>query len=170
VLLRESQNISNGKSYLQKEKGYGFTTEALFNSDIPLPEIKRISGKSKFLKTQKSGTDEMNLGYVVSIDVEKLDLEKVPQKYKTERKEKYKAGEFTVPPIEELVYEVSFEFELRDKDGFELVKLQSPSHSLYSGKANQFQGIAKQPILQATAERVVNIVLHMTVEKCETCR
>ncbi|MDY6857058.1 MAG: hypothetical protein SWO11_20600 [Thermodesulfobacteriota bacterium] len=34
-------------------KGHVLTTEAFLGSDIPLPGIKRISGKSKFLKTHR---------------------------------------------------------------------------------------------------------------------
>jgi len=151
-------------------KGYGFTSEALFNSDIPLPEIKKLSGKSKFIKAPNATSDELNLGYVISVDIDKLDLQKIPEKYKVERKEQHKAGEFTVLPIEDAVYEISFDFALKDKDGFEILELKSPSHNLYTGKMNSFQDSVKQTISSAIADRVANIGLHMTIEKCETCR
>ena len=105
----------------QGGKGYDFTSDALFNSDIALPEIKKLSGKSKFIKAPQSGSNELTLGYIVSVDVDKLDLQKVPQKYKVGKKEKYKAGEFAVQPIEAVVYEVTFEFVLKDKDDFEII-------------------------------------------------
>lgn len=159
----------NELSIDQAGKGYGFTSDALFNSDIPFPEIKKLSGKTKFIKPSQYRSDELNLGYVISVDVDKLDLQKVPQKYKVERKEQYKAGEFTVSPIEEVIYEISFEFVLKDRDGFEIIKLKSPSHNLYSGKINTFQDVVKQSISQTIVHRVSNIVLHMTVEKCEIC-
>jgi len=154
----------------QGGKGYGFTSDALFNSDIALPEIKKLSGKSKFIKAPQSGSNELTLGYIVPVDVDKLDLQKVPQKYKVEKTEKYKAGEFSVPPIEAVVYEVTFEFVLKDKDDFEIIKLKSPSHSLCSGQVNRFQDIAKPSTTQDIARRVSNIILSMSVEKCETCK
>ena len=67
-------------------KGYRFTSEALFNADIVLPDIKKLSGRSKFLSPIKLDGGELHLGYIVSVDVEKLNLEKVPEKYKEERK------------------------------------------------------------------------------------
>lgn len=80
----------------QSGKDYVFTSEALFNSDIPSPEVKRLSGKSKFLKpATKSGNGDLSLRYIISVEIDKLDLQKVPQKYKVEQKERYKAGEFT---------------------------------------------------------------------------
>jgi hypothetical protein len=102
--------------------------------------------------------------------VEKLDLEKVPKKYKEERKETYKAGEFTVMPIEKIVYRVVFEFTLKDKDGFEMVKLEGPKHSLYSGKTNQFQDKVNKLVSETIVERTREVVLHISVEECETCK
>ena len=150
-------------------KGYGYTSEALFNSDIALPEIKKLSGKSKILSPIELDGGEFHLGYIVSVDVEKLDSKNVPEKYKKEHKEKYKAGEFTAMPIQEVVYQVTFEFTLKDKDGFELVKLVGPKHSLYSGKDNRVQDKVSQPILKTVAGRTKDIVFYMTVERCETC-
>ena len=171
------KTVSTTKDFDWKElsidktgKGYGFTSEALFNSDISLPEIKSLSGKTKFIKSQNATSDEFNLGYVVSVDIDKINFEKIPQKYKVEKKEQYKAGEVTVLPIEEAVFEISFAFVLKDKDGFEIVKLKSPPHSLYTGKVNDFQDIVEQSISSAIADRTVSIVLNMTIEKCETCR
>jgi hypothetical protein len=119
-----------------------------------------LSGKCKFLRAStKSRNDELNLGYIVSVDIEKLDLQKVPQKYKVEKKEKSTAGEVTVLPIEEVVYSVTFEFILKDKDGFELLKIKSDPHNVYSGKVNEFQDVVSQAIPLAIAERVSSTIL-----------
>ena len=72
--------------------------------------------------------------------------------------------------IQEVVYQVTFEFTLKDKDGFELIRLEGPKHSLYSGKDNRFQDKVSQPILKTVAERTKDVVLYMTVEKCKTCK
>ncbi|GEM_PF-2251717 len=151
-------------------KGYGYSTEAIFDSDISLPNIRKLSGKAKFLSVSpKSRNDELNLGYIVSVDVEKLDLQWVPQKYKVEKKEKYNYRELTRFPIEEVVYSVTFMFRLKDKDGFILLELKSPSHTILSGNVNVFQNVVDETILLAIAERVANITLWMIVEKCVTC-
>lgn len=172
VATKAAKNFDWKELFLdQSGKGYEYSSEALFNSDIPFPEIRKLSGKCKFLSApKKSRNDELNLGYIVSVDIEKLDLQKVPQKYKVEKKEKHTAGEFTVLPIEEVVYSVTFEFKLKDKDGFELLKLKSPSHSIYSGKVNEFQDVVRQVIPLTIAERVSSTILSMIVEKCETCK
>src|SRR5262245_29670242 len=56
----------------------GYTSEALFGSDIPLPTISRASAKMKFLPAQ-DGTSYM-LGYIVTIDIMNLDSETIPAK------------------------------------------------------------------------------------------
>ncbi len=151
-------------------KGYGFTSDALFNSDIPLPEIKKLSGKSKFIKATDASANELTFGYIISVDIDKLNLQKLPEKYKVEQKEQYKAGEFTIPPIKEAVFEIYFEFIFKDKDGFEILKLNSPHHNLFTGKINSFQDTAKQTISSTIADRVAEIAMNMTIEKCVTCK
>ncbi len=151
-------------------KGYGYTSEALFNSDIALPNIKKISGRSKLLHPDQAKKNALHLGYIVSVEVDKLDLEKVPSKYKEERKETYNAGDFTFDPIEEVVYRVVFKFTLKDKDGFELVKLEGPKHFLSSGKTNQFQDKVNKPVSATIVERIRTVVLDISVEECETCK
>lgn len=152
-------------------RGYSFTTEAAFNSDIPFPDVKRIWGKSKFLKpTTNAGNDDLNLGYIISVENDKVDLQKVPSKYKVTRKERYKGKEITGQPIEEVVFSVSFDFSLKDKDGFELVKLKSPLHYIYSGHVNTFQDVVRQSIARHIAERASTIIFSMTVEECKTCK
>ena len=94
------------------------------------------------------------------------------KEYKEESKEIIKAGEieFTVLPIEEVVYRVTFKFTLKDKDGFELAKLEGPKHFLYSGKSNRFQDKVYQTVLETVAEQTTDVVLYMSVEECETCK
>ncbi len=151
-------------------KGYVFSSEALFNSDIRLPNIKDLSGRYKFLNTTKDDMDKFHLGYIVSVDVEKLNIEEIPQKYKVDRKENYKAGEFIVSPIEEVVYQIYFEFALKDKDGFKLVKLTGPKHYLSSNKTNRFQDKVVATIAGTVVDQTKDVSLEMTVQKCETCK
>lgn len=150
-------------------KGYGSTSEAIFDSDIALPKIRKIEGKAKFLTPTNPVVDGLHLGYVVSVDVEKLNIERVPKKYKEEIKQKHKSGEWIIEPIQEVVYQVTFAFKLKDKDGFELLELKSPVHNLHSGKESRFQDKISESILNSVAERTKDVFVSMTVEKCLTC-
>ena len=60
--------------------GLGYSSEALFNSDIPLPEITSATAKMKFLPSQ-DGRGYM-LGYVATIEIANLDATKIPEKYR----------------------------------------------------------------------------------------
>ncbi|MBK7492890.1 MAG: hypothetical protein KBF68_00335 [Nitrosomonas sp.] len=149
--------------------GIGYSYEVVVNSDLPLPE-GNLSGKYKFISAvTNSRSDELNFGYKVFADIKELDLQKIPQKYKTERKVTHLAGEFTVPPIKEVVYSVTFDFGLKDRDGFELVQLKSIPHRLYSGRINEFQNVVKYPISLELADRVSKTFVSMRIEKCNTC-
>ncbi|MCI0560510.1 MAG: hypothetical protein MN733_18645 [Nitrososphaera sp.] len=145
--------------------GYGFSPEALFDVDIKLPDIKTLTGKAKFIDEP----GRIRLGYLITVVVEKLDLTKLPEKYRKERKVKTKAGEFTVVPSEQVFYAVRFEFTFRDKDNFALFTIKSPIHDLSSGKENQFQSIVEEPIPYNVAVRTSEIMFSMSIDKCLTC-
>lgn len=151
-------------------EGYAYTPAAFVDSDIALQDIKKLSGRAKFLNPVEIGTGELHLGYIVSVDVETLDLGEVPDKYKEERKVNSKAGEFTLMPTEEVYYRMAFEFTLKDKDGFDLAKLAGPKHSLVSGRDNHYQDKVSQPVSETLAAKTAEVVLYMWVEECETCR
>jgi len=130
--------------------GYSRTLDALLEARFALPEINKPYGKAKFLIPIGDREDKVDLGYVVSVGVEKLDLEKVPEKYK----------------IEEATFTVRFTFSLRDEDGFELTKFDSPNHSLRSGKVNRFKGKVNQSASGSVVDRTKDVVLHMIIEGC----
>lgn len=146
------------------------TAEALFGADIPLPDFKSFSAKVKFTKPRMKQNLGAVLGYIVSVDVENLDSSKIPEKYRKERKRQFRAGTFTLQPLEEVIYEVHFEFILIDKDGFELAKLESPKHYLYSGKNNIFQELVLKQIPVDIAKRTKKVKPRILIDKCVSCR
>lgn len=147
-------------------KGYGFSLEALFDTDIELPDIKMLTGKVKFINEPGS----VHFGYLVTVVVEKLDSTKLPEQYRKEKKGKAKGGEFTILPPDQVVYETHFEFTFRDKDNFVIFTLKSPLENLISGKDNQFQRIIQGAIPYSIAARTSAIAFSMSIDKCVTCR
>ena len=146
-----------------------YTTEALFDSDIPLPDIKNISGEMKF-RSGRDNPSDLEAGYVVEFDVDKLNKDKLPGKYRKPTTYQSKQGEYTVDPVQEVVYIAKFQFTLQDKDHFDLLKTSSEAQYIYSGQHNRFQGLAAEPVPARIAERVKFIKAQINVEKCETCR
>ena len=146
----------------------GFTNEALLDSDIPLPDIKNISGRLKF-RTGRDQPSAVEAGYILEFDIDKLDKGKLPEKYRKPRTFQARQGEYTVEPVEEVTYVAKFDFTLEDKDRFELLHTSSGSQYIESGKRNRFQGLAADQIPLAIARRARFITAKISVEKCETC-
>src|SRR4029077_5411735 len=146
-----------------------YTSEALFDSDIPLPDLKNISGRMKF-RTGRDKSDELEAGYVVEFDIDKLNKAKLPEKYRRPTVGQSKQGEYTIDPVGEVVYVAKFQFTLQDKDHFDLQKTQSEEQYIESGKRNRFQGLATDPVPLNIAQRTKFIKAEVHVEKCETCR
>lgn len=152
------------------ETGIRFSREALFKSDIALPEVKVISGTAKYASDASGASSTVRLGYKIAVDVAALDLSKVPEKYKKEKPVDIGGGnKFTVLPIDQVTYEVRFDFTLKDKDGFPLLELQSEPQSIASGKTNTFQSLAPATVPVGIASRTSAILIAMTVTKCLTC-
>lgn len=150
------------------KKGIGFSTETLFKSDIALPDIKAISGTAKYAGDGLGASSTFRLGYKIAVEVAPLDLSKVPEKYKKEKPVGH-GKKFTLLPIDQVTYEVRFDFRLKDKDGFVLLELRSEAQSIESGKTNTFQGFAPTTVPVGIASRTSAILLSMTLTKCITC-
>lgn len=146
-------------------RGYGFSSEALFDADIKLPDIKALTGKAKFIDEP----GRIRFGYLITVVVDKLDPTKVPGKYRKEREINAKGGKFTITPSEQVTYQIHYEFTFRDKDNFIVFSIKSPHDNLASGKDNQFQSIVEEPIPYNIAVRTSDIVFSMSIDKCVTC-
>ena len=150
-----------------KDSGLSFSSEALFDVDIPLPNITSAKARVKFLPIP--GEINYLLGYVVTVDIAKLDLEKVPAKYKETKDLKTKSGEWKSVPLEEVVYEISISFELQDQDGFRLIVVKGSKHKVSSGQSNVLQDVGETLISVNIAKRTKVILPKVYVERCVSC-
>jgi len=150
-----------------EESGLGYSSEAFLKSEIQLPVVKNINAKVKFMEplAGKGKHSKLLLGYIVNIDIENFDTTKIPQKYREERKE----GNVIWEPLKQVFYSCHLEFTLFDKDGFKLIEVSGPTHSIESGKLNTLQDKAKKPIPFSIIKRTTKIKPYVTVDKCVSC-
>jgi hypothetical protein len=149
--------------------GVGFSTEAIF-SDLPMPDIKLVAGKGKFLEGDGAGAGA-EFGYIITIDMADLDFSKVPQQYKEALKTVINGHEVETAPLTNAYYKIEWEFRFKDKDGFLIhkVKSEEPEY-LISGKTTVFQGKITEKIPYSTALKVNQIELYPSITKCESCK
>ena len=144
------------------------STEVAFKADIPLPEVKEISGTAKFLPESNSN-NSYQLGYLVHVVVPPLDLKKVPEKYLKDKPTEIEGVKVVRPPIKEVYYEVRLSFALKDKDGFTIAELISSPETVTSGKDNKLQNFASKRVGNEVAARTKAIFVQLQIEKCNTC-
>jgi hypothetical protein len=173
--LRDHQLSSVSEDWIEytaplkgNNSGIAYTTDALFNSDIPFPDITGVKAKTKFVRASAGGSN-VTVGYLAQVDIAKLDPSKIPNKYKAKKTETSKSGEWTTEPLKEVVYAAHFSFSLLDKDGFTLAQVEGPNHGLLSGQSNTLQEIVKQPIALDIAQRAAKIVPKLSIDKCVSC-
>ena len=104
--------------------------------------------------------------------MDRLDLVKVPERYKEEEKRTVMNGQkVTIGPSDQASYEIEFGFELKDRDGFILQTLHAKGLSpLISGEKNTFQAKMEDPIAYDTAIKVQQIVVRPTIVECYSCQ
>jgi hypothetical protein len=151
-----------------KHFGLKYDPSVIF-SDLPVPDIRSVTGKAKFMEPVGPG-ETTEVGYIIVVDMDPLDMSKVPRRYKEETQEKINGVEVTKLAIDRADYEISFDFDLKDKDGFTLKTLHAKSTTeLESGTRNVFQAEVDEPIDFAMAIKVHDIWLHPSLDKCFTC-
>jgi hypothetical protein len=74
-----------------------------------------------------------------------------------------------IDPVSQVDYKGHFEFTLKDGDGFDLMSLSSQPVDLLSGRENVFQGVGKDMILQSVASKTKNVLMYLSLDKCQTC-
>lgn len=149
----------------QKHFGVSYATKALFGADIPFPDIRDIAGKTKFVQRNNG----LNLGYVITVTQEQLDKSKVPAKYLKQKQVVIEGLKVAQEPIDQVAYEVLFRFLLGDRDGFELLQVESKPEVVYSGRKNDFQGVVQQMIPVEIANRVSQVHLNTHILRCLSC-
>jgi len=148
-----------------------FSADALFESDIPLPDITSLVVRAKFLS--KAGSEKSKpyaIGYVSEVSVADLDISKIPEEYKQSKTEQHRSGPLTYLPLEQVVYEVRFTFALLDKDGFKITQVEGPREFLESGKNNVFQDASVETVSLDEARKTSKVKPHLTVLRCVSCR
>jgi hypothetical protein len=149
--------------------GISYATDAIF-TDLPMPDIKSVSGKAKFVDAAGRG-EPTEFGYIVTVEMADLDLAKVPDRYKKTEKDTINGYEVTTEPLKQAYYKVEWEFQFKDKDGFLLGEYKAPEEiSLVSGKTNVFQGKLQDKIPYDTAIRVHQIEIYPAIVKCHSCK
>lgn len=154
----------NDSTYSSSSSNLSFKDEALF-VDIPLPDIQAISGRAKLLKHDNV---HYAIGYEIDVIIDSLETKDIPEKYN----KKIKIGDdIEVLPLQEVLYEVSFEFTLLDKDGFEIGKVKPKmNHNISSGKINKIKSKTDYNIQPQRALIVEDMGLDVTITKCVSCR
>ena len=142
--------------------GYGSAPPG--EGDIPLPQVTKLVGSTKFLE-RYGPQEDVALGYRMNVSVARLDPTKIPEKYRKSRR----IGDEELPAIQEAVYRVHFDFALQDADGFALMHAFSPPVFLKSGQDNVFQDVVWQLIPVAIAKRTKSVAEVLIVEDCESC-
>ena len=130
-------------------------------ADIPLSWGK-LAGKVKFLERDNG----LHLGYVVKLPLKSLPVSGLPPKY---RKLKPVENGLRVVPGDELAYTGSFEFILKDSDGFTLMSVSSGQETLSAGRDNSVQGATNDTIPRSAAKRTKSVLAHFVVESCYPC-
>lgn len=144
--------------------GLAYSNQVFVEADIPLPDMKDPHGQAKFVdRGVGKGTE---LGFLVKASMDKLETEKLPEKYKKARP----LGKFTIGPTETVVYSGHLDFTLKDADGFTLMTTKSEPISVWSGQENTLQGFAQDAIPSAIFQRTKSIVMQLVLDKCDTCQ
>jgi hypothetical protein len=143
-----------------------YSSATIAESDIPAPHITALSGKAKFLSESSPSGAVAPLGYIVSVSADALDTSKLPEKYRKEKIIPTKGGPLTTLPLEQATYEVYFVFRLLDRDGFQLLTINSPRHNIESGKTTHLQAQTEPTVTARTASHTNKIAVQMVVDKC----
>ncbi|MDP9361899.1 MAG: hypothetical protein M3P29_10645 [Acidobacteriota bacterium] len=145
-----------------------YDTAALFDSDIPLPEITAFTAKVKLVAPveERSGR---SIAYIFDVRVASLQKKNIPAKYLERRVEHHKAGPITLEPITQVTYVVQPTFDVLDKDGFLLQEVVGSEQWLSSGETNQLQEITKATLPLSVSSRTARIRPRLLVVRCESC-
>lgn len=171
-VLQQTQlpRVSTDWVDIAKEKSIGKYTLSMdvLMSDLPIPPIKSLQGRAKFIDHDSS--PNVRLGYKIFITTGDIDKSKIPAKYLVEKPIDLGDGKtITQLPLRETNHEAHFTFILKDKDGFILLELQSEEHNLQSAKSTSYQGIASSPVPRSIASSTREITYQLNIDKCTVC-
>jgi hypothetical protein len=131
--------------------GQLYSDEVMFSGIAP-PDIKSATGRAKLVPDMRKPSI-FHLGYGIQVEMAPLDLKTVPEKYRKDQ----------------VYYEVNFEFQLLDKDGFVLTAVTGPPEELISGRLSKFQSLVGADIPEYIAASVRSVTASISVSKCLSC-
>lgn len=167
-VLRVAPSHPNWFSLDTSSPSYLSLSTAALLSDIALPKVTSLTGKAEFLSTSDGGNGN-RLGYIVRVVVPPLDLAAVPKKYLQDKTLNIDGHAITQLGIKQVYYEAHLEFTLKDKDGFVIQKLTSPTETISSGKTNTLQNTVSTTTPPNMVARTKSIAMVLVLEKCITC-
>jgi len=148
--------------------GESFATEAIF-TDVPAPDLLEFAGRAKFVDDIFEQPADPELGYDLTAKMAEIPRGKIPYHYLHPKPVVINGITTATAPPDHFYYSWIFEFTLRDKDGFELLKVQSKPSDLISGTTNNYKDKAAQRVPFAVARRTASIEVAPEVVKCFTC-
>ncbi|MFZ2493719.1 MAG: hypothetical protein WA208_19740 [Thermoanaerobaculia bacterium] len=146
-----------------------WTDEALFQSDIALPDVQSTTAKVKFIAPPAGGVASKVIGYVAEIRVAPLAKKDIPARYLRKTTATMPVGVVTTPPLEQVSYSARLVFELLDKDGFKLGEIDGREHSIRSGETNRLQDMSEAAVPASLVQRVTRIRPRLWILKCQSC-
>ena len=137
-----------------------------------IPKIKE-SGKIKFIPSNLD-SELFVTGYVLNLDIEPLDVSRIPEIYQKPWKIMVMGNEYEEKPIKNLSMTIKILLQLKDKDGFLITKLEEQSIKAISGQDgknnnNNFQGKLSVGITKEMIQRVKSVEGQLVIEECGTC-
>jgi hypothetical protein len=161
LVLRSPSNTNRWIQVTSDAYGIGFNDKVV-DVDFSLPKTKKPAGRIKFLNRD----DRIQLGYMLTLPVESKPTSSLPEKYT--RLRTLPDGTQIGPP-DQVEYEGTFEFTLKDADGFVLKKLSGPKEYLTAGSQNQLQGTAEETIPPSIVERTKIVMVDFSATDCIPC-
>jgi len=161
LLTRPPENTDRWIPVVSDGPGIGFNDKVI-SVDFSLPDSKKPTGKIKFLNRDKG----IQLGYMLTLPIDPKPTKDLPAKYSKPTKT---ASGWELEPPDQLEYEGSFSFTLKDADGFVLAQLTGPQHYITAGSQNQVQGTVDEIIPPSIVKRTRIVVVDFTVIDCVPC-
>jgi len=134
---------------ISQSEGTIYSTQAIMESDIPISDVISLQGRVRIVDHLPRTNEPVALGYILDINLSSIDPNKIPEKYSTDRP--IQGTELIEPAITQPTYNVIFNFELIDRNGFTISKIVSSEHMVKSGEINKITGQSDTVIIRAKA-------------------
>lgn len=162
MFLLERERRSAWISVISDGAGVAMETDAL-NGDIPWPDTTKPSGRVRFLNRDKGE----QLGYVLKLPIKPNPTSALPAKYRRTTKG---AGGLEFGPPDQVLYEGHFQFTLKDRDGFVLLKMDGPTDHISAASENSVQGTTGGTVPDSVIERTKIVEVSFLVVNCNPCQ